>query len=98
MSDFKSMKDRVVSIAGASRGMGAASARLLGSQGAAIGVNYHSNESAAQQVVADIVSAGGTIAVKGDAREMPQVESIVRQVTDAFGDPVCAELIIRVEI
>jgi 3-oxoacyl-[acyl-carrier protein] reductase len=87
MSDFKAMKDRVVLITGASRGMGAASARLLGSHGAAIGVNYHSNESAAQQVVADIVSAGGSaIAVKGDVTEMPQVESIVRQVTDAFGD------------
>ena len=81
------MKERVVLITGASRGIGAASAKLLGSHGAAIGVNYYSNESAAQQVVDDIVGAGGrAMAVKGDVREMSQVEAMVQQVTEDFGD------------
>lgn len=45
------MKNRVVLITGASRGIGATTAKLLASQGAAVGVNYFGSEAAAQQVV-----------------------------------------------
>lgn len=85
-SDTKLLQDRVVLVTGASRGIGAATAKLLASHGAAVGVNYYSSESAAQEVVEDIKKDGGKAkAVKGDVREMPQVESLVQQVTEAFG-------------
>ncbi|MEG3437207.1 hypothetical protein V0288_08760 [Pannus brasiliensis CCIBt3594] len=52
-------RDRVVPIAGASRGIGAATAKLLGQHGAAVGVNYHASEEAAGEVVRSIVDGGG---------------------------------------
>lgn len=85
-SDTKLLENRVALVTGASRGIGAATAKLLASHGAAVGVNYYSSESAAQEVVDEITTNGGkAIAIKGDVREMPQVESLVQQVTEAFG-------------
>jgi 3-oxoacyl-[acyl-carrier protein] reductase len=46
----KLMNDRVVLITGASRGISAATAKLLGHQGAAVGVNYYTNEVVAQAI------------------------------------------------
>jgi 3-oxoacyl-[acyl-carrier protein] reductase len=83
---FMLMKGRVALITGASRGIGAATAKLLAQQGAAVGVNYYSSEGAAQEVVEAIASAGGkALAVKADVREVQQVEAMVQQVTEALG-------------
>ncbi|OUL31680.1 short-chain dehydrogenase [Nostoc sp. RF31YmG] len=80
------MSDRVVLITGASRGIGAATAKLLASHGAAVGVNYNSSETAAQQVVEEISSDGGkALAVKADVREPQQVDAMVKQISEAFG-------------
>jgi NAD(P)-dependent dehydrogenase (short-subunit alcohol dehydrogenase family) len=54
-------------VTGASRGIGAATARLAGKSGYAVCVNYRDNAQAAAQVVADIEAAGGqAIAVQAD--------------------------------
>lgn len=53
------LRDHVVLITGASRGIGAATAKLLGQHGAAVGVNYYGSEAAAQDVVESITSSGG---------------------------------------
>ena len=82
----KLMKDRVVLVTGASRGIGAATAKLLGRHGAAVGVNYYSSETAAQEVVDAIASEGGkALAVKADVQDSQQVEAMVKQVSEAFG-------------
>ena len=58
-----------VIVTGASRGIGAAIARLVGSGGAPVVVNYSSAQSAAEEVVAEIKSRGGkAIAVHADMR------------------------------
>jgi NAD(P)-dependent dehydrogenase (short-subunit alcohol dehydrogenase family) len=54
-------------ITGASRGIGAATAKLASQRGYAVCVNYRQNEAAANQVVGEIVAAGGrAVAVAAD--------------------------------
>ena len=61
------MSDPIVLITGASRGIGAATARLAASRGYAVCVNYRSNATAAKTVVEAITGGGGrAIAVQAD--------------------------------
>lgn len=62
---------RCLVITGASRGIGAAVARLSGTRGYPVAVNFAKDEAAAQEVVRDIASAGGrAAAIRADiARE-----------------------------
>ena len=58
---------QIALITGASRGIGAATARAAAARGYAVGVNYRTNAAAAEAVVADIRGAGGrAIAVQAD--------------------------------
>ena len=58
---------KVVLITGASRGIGAATARLAARRGYAVCVNYREHREAAESVVHEISAAGGTaIAVSAD--------------------------------
>jgi 3-oxoacyl-[acyl-carrier protein] reductase len=83
---YQPMKDRVALVTGASRGIGAATAILLGQFGARVGVNYNQNEAAAQRVVSTIEKAGGkALAVQADVANLGQVEAMVQSVSEAFG-------------
>lgn len=54
-------------VTGASRGIGAATARLAAERGYAVCVNYHSNRKRADEVVSQIADAGGrAVAVQAD--------------------------------
>ena len=68
--------DKIIIITGASRGIGAATARLAGSLGYAVCVNYLSNKEAADAVVSAIEKDNGrAIAVQADmAREADILE------------------------
>jgi NAD(P)-dependent dehydrogenase (short-subunit alcohol dehydrogenase family) len=58
---------KTIIITGSSRGIGAATARLAGSHGYAVCVNYLNNREAAEEVVADIEKDGGrAICVQAD--------------------------------
>ena len=56
---------KVVLITGASRGIGAATARLAATRGYAVGVNYRADRAAADRVVAGIRDEGGTAVAIG---------------------------------
>ncbi|WP_256013979.1 SDR family oxidoreductase [Desertivirga xinjiangensis] len=63
-------------ITGASRGIGAATALLAAEQRFAVAVNYHQNKAAADKVVAEIISAGGTaVAIQAD---ISKEEDVIR--------------------
>jgi len=53
------VSDKVIIVTGASRGIGAATARLAGERGYAVCVNYRRSQAAAEGVVADIERGGG---------------------------------------
>ena len=70
-------------VTGASRGGGAATARLLAKAGYAVAVGYHTDRAAAEDVVA---SLGGTaIAVAADVAVEGDVVRMFTQVDDALG-------------
>jgi 3-oxoacyl-[acyl-carrier protein] reductase len=77
---------RVALITGASRGIGAAVARLLGSRGMRVVVNYRRSRSEADDVVGSIRSAGGqAMAAQADVLDEPSVLGMVEQVRVAMG-------------
>jgi 3-oxoacyl-[acyl-carrier protein] reductase len=83
---YQPMKDRVALVTGGSRGIGAATALLLGRYGARVAVNYARNEAAAQAVVSTIEEAGGqALAIQADVANAAQVEAMVQAVGEALG-------------
>lgn len=80
------LQNRVVLITGASRGIGAATARLLAKHGAAVAVNYARNSAAADAVVAAIAKNGGrALAVQADVTQRCEVERMVNTVCGELG-------------
>ena len=73
-------------VTGGSRGIGRAVALRLGADGAGVAVNYKTNRSAADEVVARIERAGGrALAVGGDVADQAAAKSIVEQSSGAIG-------------
>jgi NAD(P)-dependent dehydrogenase (short-subunit alcohol dehydrogenase family) len=67
----------VLLIAGGSRGIGAATARLAAGQGYDVAVNYNSNASAAAGVVAAVKDAGGkAVAIQGHMGREEDIERV----------------------
>ncbi|MFD1887624.1 SDR family NAD(P)-dependent oxidoreductase [Paenibacillus wenxiniae] len=80
------LTNKVAIVTGASRGIGAATARLLAQHHAKVVVNYFSNVTAAEGVVADIEAHGGeAIAIQADVRDEAQMNALVQQTTQQFG-------------
>lgn len=73
-------------VTGGSRGIGAATAKLLGREGHAVCVNYVSDADAANAVVADIEAAGGrAIAVQADTANEADVVRMYETVDKELG-------------
>ena len=78
----------IVIITGGSRGIGAATARLLGSKGFAVVVNHRNSQAAALQVVADVERLGGrALAVQGDVGTEADVMHLFAETERVFGTP-----------
>ena len=80
------LKGRTALVTGASRGIGAATAKLLASHGATVVVNYLHSREMAPEVVATIRATGGAaLALRADVRVREQVRAMVAEVRDRLG-------------
>jgi len=80
------LPSRVALVTGASRGIGAATAKHLARAGAAVCVNFHRNADAAEQVVKAITASGGkAISFQADVEDEEQVRGMVSQVEAQLG-------------
>jgi 3-oxoacyl-[acyl-carrier protein] reductase len=82
------LKGKVAIVTGAGKGIGAAIARGLAAEGAAVIVNYANSKAAAEAVVKAITGAGGhAIAVQADVSKAAQVDQLFEAAKAAFGAP-----------
>ncbi len=74
-------------ITGASRGIGAATARLFAKNGYRVAINYCTNEQAANDLVAELSAVGADVfAVRADVSNEEQVAAMMQQVVSRFGN------------
>ena len=80
------MSGPVLLITGGARGIGAATARLAAARGYQVAVNYRSDTAAADTVVGDITSAGGTaVPIKADVSSADDIAGMFQQIDRRFG-------------
>jgi 3-oxoacyl-[acyl-carrier protein] reductase len=82
MDDFKG---KVVLVTGASTGIGAGCAKMLGALGAKVVVHYNSSKDAALAVAQAVEASGGeALVVQGDLRFSAECERVVKATVERF--------------
>ncbi len=73
-------------VTGASRGIGAATARLLAAEGWPVGINYRSDQEGAERVVGEIEEAGGrAFALRADVADPSAADELFTSLEEHFG-------------
>jgi 3-oxoacyl-[acyl-carrier protein] reductase len=76
---------KVAIVTGASKGIGAAIAKQLAAEGAAVVVNYSSSKQAAERVIGEITRSGGrAIAVQANVAKQAEIERLFAETKKAF--------------
>ncbi|GGC62929.1 SDR family oxidoreductase [Undibacterium terreum] len=77
---------KIAVVTGSSRGIGAATVRLLASQGYGVCINYVANGEAAEELLAEIKAVGvPAIAVQADTSQEAEVVRLFKTVDDQLG-------------
>jgi NAD(P)-dependent dehydrogenase (short-subunit alcohol dehydrogenase family) len=80
------LRDKIVLVSGASSGIGAATARAYGGEGARVAVTYHRNRAGAEQTAAKVREAGGeAMVVAMDLADAPSIHAAAAQVARRWG-------------
>jgi 3-oxoacyl-[acyl-carrier protein] reductase len=83
---WKRLDGKVAVVTGASKGIGAAIARRLGAEGAAVVVNYSSSREGADRAVADIAADGGkAVAAQANVAKQAEIERLFDLTKKTFG-------------
>jgi NAD(P)-dependent dehydrogenase (short-subunit alcohol dehydrogenase family) len=82
----RSLEGKVAIVTGASRGIGASIARVLGAEGCGVVVNYRGSKGAAEQVAADVEALGGSaLIVQADVGDEGQCQTLVGDAIGTMG-------------
>jgi 3-oxoacyl-[acyl-carrier protein] reductase len=83
---MSNLKGKAAIVTGASKGIGAGIAKALGAAGASVAVNYVSDKSGADEVVAEIARGGGkAVAIRGDLSAPADITRLFTEAKEAFG-------------
>ena len=82
------LKGKIAIVTGAAKGLGAAIAREMAAEGALVVVNYASSQTAAEEVVASILSKGGhAVAVQANVSKQTDIVRLFDETAARLGTP-----------
>lgn len=86
MSNNQKLAGKVAVVTGASKGIGAAIAKHLAVEGAAVVVNYASSKASADKIVGEITARGGkAVAVQANVAKKADIDRLFAETKKAFG-------------